>query len=390
MRSCLLGCLKKINLMIRLDKTSDCCGCGACVQRCPKQCISMIEDIEGFLYPSIDIYKCVDCGMCDSVCPVIHQGAESEPLMVYAAKNRDEDVRSQSSSGGVFSSLAQRVISRGGVVFGAVFDARWEVKHAFAESVEELAALRASKYMQSRVEDTFNEALRFLKEGREVLFCGTPCQISGLNLFLGEKYDNLITVDIICHGVPSPKVWRSYLNNLYSSYYKQEFEGDLSKIEDISFRDKGIGWRQSCLRIKGLPESLEFNSERGYFCEPMGKNIYTRGFLANIFLRPSCYVCPSKSMKSGSDITLADYWGIQKFVPEMDDNRGTNLLLIHNEKSLEMVNSLGVDLAVSCYADGISRNRSAVCSPALTDRREAFFGAFEDDLSGAITANIDN
>lgn len=194
--------------MIHITDKSKCCGCNACVQRCPKQCIAMREDEEGFLYPKVDVAVCIDCGLCEKVCPVINQNVPKEPLQVFAAKNKNEDQRLRSSSGGVFILLAENIIKQGGVVFGARFDKNWEVEHGYAETLEELEPLMRSKYVQSRIGNTYKEAEMFLKQGRKVLFVGTSCQIAGLHKFLRKEYENLLTVDFICHGVPSPGVWR--------------------------------------------------------------------------------------------------------------------------------------------------------------------------------------
>ena len=197
--------------MIEIKDKKDCCGCSACVQRCPKQCITLKEDNEGFLYPIVDKKTCIDCGLCEKVCPILHQGEPQKPLKVYAAKNLNEEIRRQSSSGGIFTLLAEQVIQEGGVVFGARFDENWEVKHDYTETIEGLAVFRGSKYVQSRIEDNYKKAEEFLKQGRKVLFSGTPCQIAGLKRFLRKEYEELLTVDFVCHGVPSPGVWRKYL-----------------------------------------------------------------------------------------------------------------------------------------------------------------------------------
>lgn len=169
--------------MIHITDREKCCGCEACIQRCPQQCITLHEDGEGFLYPETDEGRCIDCGLCEKVCPVIFQGTGRRPLNVYAAKNPDEEIRWESSSGGVFTLLAEKILSEGGVVFGARFDARWEVVHDYTENVEGLSAFRGSKYVQSRIGDSFRQTECFLKTGRKVLFSGTPCQIAGLKLF---------------------------------------------------------------------------------------------------------------------------------------------------------------------------------------------------------------
>lgn len=197
--------------MIHITNRQDCCGCAACAQRCPKQCISMKEDAEGFLYPTVDTEVCIDCGLCEKVCPELNSGRERQPQKVYAAINKDEKIRLGSSSGGVFTALAEQTIDEGGVVFGARFDENWEVVHAYTETKEGLTAFRGSKYVQSRIGNAYKDAERFLRNGRKVLFTGTPCLVMGLKLYLGRDYDNLLTVDFLCHGVPSPKAWRLYL-----------------------------------------------------------------------------------------------------------------------------------------------------------------------------------
>ena len=202
--------------MISIKDKIDCCGCSACVQTCPKQCIRLEEDNEGFLYPSVNKSLCVECGQCDNVCPMLHGHEPQEPVGVYAATNPDEGIRMQSSSGGIFSLIAENIIRQGGVVFGAAFNEDWEVTHCFAETVDGIARFRGSKYVQSRTGTTYAEAERFLKAGRKVLYSGTPCQIAGLKSFLRKEYGNLLTVDCVCHGVPSPGGSESTLDQLFS------------------------------------------------------------------------------------------------------------------------------------------------------------------------------
>ena len=220
--------------MINLKNKQDCCGCSACAQRCPKQCISMTEDEEGFLYPQVDTSKCVDCHLCEKVCPVINQDEARTPLKVYAAKNSDDEIRLKSSSGGIFTLLAEQTIKDGGVVFGARYDKGWNVVHGYTETIEGLAAFRGSKYVQSNIKRSFFEVKRFLESGRKVLFSGTPCHVAGLKLFLRKEYDNLLTLEIACHGVPSPKVWHNYLTELTDL-------NKISIIKSINFRDKKYG-----------------------------------------------------------------------------------------------------------------------------------------------------
>lgn len=240
--------------MINILDKKDCCGCASCAQVCPKQCISMNEDCEGFLYPKVDSAVCVDCGLCEKVCPVINKGYTIVPLATYAAKNKDEKIRYKSSSGGVFTLIAEQILADGGVVFGARFNENWEVIHDYAETVEGLEAFRGSKYVQSVIGDNYKYAKQFLLEGRNVLFSGTPCQIAGLKKFLRKEYENLLTVEVVCHGVPSPKVWRDYLQykraqHVVGKNTVSSSIDELPMITGISFRDKISGWKKFGFKI---------------------------------------------------------------------------------------------------------------------------------------------
>lgn len=197
--------------MIKITDKSRCCGCESCRSVCPKKCISMKADKEGFLYPEVDLSQCVDCKLCEKVCPVLHPALLDRKPKVFAGINNDIKIRLQSSSGGIFTLLAEQILHKGGIVFGACFDEHWNVVHSYTDTIEGLEHFRGSKYVQSYVGDSFVQVKKFLDEGREVLFSGTPCQIAGLKNFLRKPYHNLLTVDVVCHGVPSPKVWQSYL-----------------------------------------------------------------------------------------------------------------------------------------------------------------------------------
>ena len=338
--------------MIVIKDTKDCCGCNACAQRCPKHCITLQEDHEGFLYPKVNINLCIECGLCEKVCPVLNQGTKKEPLNVYAAINPNEEIRKESSSGGIFTLLAEKVILENGVVFGARFDENWEVRHDYTETIEGLAAFRGSKYVQSRIEDNYLKAEKFLKEGRKVLFSGTPCQIAGLKKFLKKGYDNLLTVDFICHGVPSPKVWRMYLDEtckilILQNGKKSATSPSTSKdkkcyIKAINFRDKTLGWKKYSFFLKLDPAFIQDGKNTKELLEPFSKNIFMKAFLLNIILRPSCYRCPSKKGKANSDITIADYWNIQQVLPKIDDDKGISLVLTNTPE--------GKKTFSSCYA----------------------------------------
>ena len=328
--------------MIDITNKKHCCGCNACAQRCPKQCITMKADDEGFLYPIVDSITCIDCGICEKVCPVINQAEPQQPLKVYAAYNKNEDIRMQSSSGGIFTLLAEEIINKGGVVFGVKFNKDWMPEFDYTETIEGIAPFRGSKYVQAIVGNAYKKAEEFLKAGREVLFSGTPCQIAGLKRYLRKEYDNLLTVDIICHGVPSPKVWNKYLEETCSRLMRTRTDGKNSVgfangetykscIEAISFRSKINGWKKYSFLLK-----LNFPTFDGkntvVFTEPFGENNFMRAFLSDTILRPSCYACPAKQGKSHSDITIADFWGIDTIDPAFDDDKGCGAVLINTKK----------------------------------------------------------
>lgn len=343
----------------------------------------MQEDTEGFLYPVVDECICVDCGLCERVCPVLNQSSEREPLEVYAAFNKNEEIRMQSSSGGIFTALAEQVIKEGGVVFGARFNEDWEVVHDYVETIEGLSVFRGSKYVQSRIGNTFSQTEQFLKQGRKVLFSGTPCQIAGLKLYLRKEYENLLTMDFICHGVPSSGVWRQYLNELIArlgnsrnSVYPHSESIILNSIRNISrieFRNKRFGWKKYCFALT-LSVTDECGSKNTVLLsEPHNENIFMKGFLANLYLRPSCYACPSKCLKSGSDITIGDYWGIQNVKPEIDDDKGICCTIVNTSKGIFYVSKMNVNKIISSYKEVFQGNTALIKSALLSAKRDEFY-----------------
>lgn len=347
-------------LMINITDKLQCCGCSACAQRCPKQCISMQSDEEGFLYPKADGSVCIDCGLCEKVCPVINRNDEREPLAVYAAKNADENVRMQSSSGGLFTLLAELTIGQGGVVFGARWDEEWNVRHDCVERKEDIAKLRSSKYLQSAIGESYRKAEMYLREGRQVMFTGTPCQIAGLKHFLRKDYDNLLSVEVICHSVPSPGVWQQYLSEKLQNIGVRK-----SEIQQISFRDKSTGWKTYSFVIK------EKNGNE--YRELSSKNAFMRGFLADLYTRPSCQACPAKHLKSGSDITLGDWWGIDSLMPEIDDDRGVSAVTVNTLKGSRALCDLNVQLYSVSYDALVKYNSAIIRSASIAKNRNAFF-----------------
>lgn len=345
--------------MIKILDNHNCCGCEACVQVCPKHCIAFNEDEEGFLYPKVDEDICIRCGLCEKVCPFLNQNESKKPIQAFAAINQNEDIRAKSSSGGIFTAIAQKVIGDGGVVFGAKFNHHWEVEHGYTDTIGGVEAFRGSKYVQSRIGETYILAERYLKDGRIVLFSGTSCQISGLKHFLHKPYGNLITIDVVCHGVPSPKLWREYLSVV----------APLEEITSISMKDKARGWRGYSITIKG---------EGRIISEKSSANKYMIAFSQNLSLRPSCYNCPAKSGKSGSDITLADYWGIEKFFPNMDDNKGTSFVCANTERGLVLLNSLDIRMNAADYTASVPYNSCIEFSTTEPINRKAFWQGYQE------------
>lgn len=367
--------------MISITQKQDCCGCNACTQICPKQCITMQEDNEGFLYPHVDTGNCIDCHLCEKVCPVSNHGTERNPLKVYAAINKDEEIRKRSSSGGIFTALAEQLIKQGGVVFGSRFDERWQVKHDYTETIEGLTAFRGSKYVQSQIGNTYQEAERFLKTGRKVLFSGTPCQIAGLRNFLRKEYDNLLTVDFVCHGVPSPMVWRRYLKEEVARQCDRKnsvlphpiSEKDV-RVEDISFRNKRLGWKKFSFAL--TLSTTNGSGKKIQFCSysPITKNEYLRGFMSNVYLRPSCYSCVFKCLKSKSDITLGDFWNIRLYNKQLDDNQGVSLMFLNNKKGVSLadyIHSKAVFYSIPNYE--INKNFALMNSVVASNKKDYFY-----------------
>ena len=305
--------------MEKIIERQFCSGCGSCYNACPKQCISMQQDAEGFLYPYIDKNICINCGKCKNVCPVLSDYKGTKKGEAYACISKNEEIREKSSSGGIFTLIAEYVIDNHGVVFGAAFDDELNVHHIEVKSKHELDKIRGSKYLQSRIEDTYKRIKEYLKADIMVLFTGTPCQISGLKAYLGEEYQNLLTQDIICHGAPSPLIWQKYLKHTELSMGKI-----IDKNEAPQFRNKRSGWTNYSIVLNFTDNTQQVQKS--------SDNLYMRAFLHNLSLRPSCYNCHSKSLKRESDITLADFWGIGNILQDMFDDRGTSLVLVNSHK----------------------------------------------------------
>lgn len=304
--------------MIKIKNKSECSGCHACANICPKQCITMVENEEGFMHPVVDTDICIECELCNKVCHMQNSLKRVNTPFAYACYNLNDKVRNSSSSGGMFTLFAERILELGGVVFGAAFDKNLEVKHITVDNKEDLQKLRSSKYMQSIIGDTYKQAKEILESGRVVLFSGTPCQISGLKLYLGKKYDNLYTQDIICHGVVSSKVWKKYLN-----YLEKKHGSSVDNSTYPSFRNKTYGWSNYSVKIHFQNDIIHNEKHE--------KDLFMRVYLSNKLLRSSCYKCRCKSLSRESDITLADFWGVNKVMPEIYDDKGISLILVNTD-----------------------------------------------------------
>lgn len=350
--------------MISIEDKTFCCGCSACAMKCPKHCITMQSDSEGFLYPVVNEAECINCGLCEKVCHELHPYDERKPLNVYAAINKDEKVRMKSSSGGIFYLLADKTISEGGVVFGARFDDDWQVVLDYAETMEGVKPFMGSKYVQARTDSAYKGCETFLKQGRKVLFSGTPCQIAGLHHYLRKEYEDLTTVDFVCHGVPSPKVWGRYLGEVVK-VGKQA-------INDVKFRNKGDGWKK-------FNFVLSYNQkEKSYsLCSWHQQNHYMRAFLSDMILRPSCHDCRAKQGRSHSDITIADFWGINIEMPEMDDDKGTGLVLVNTDKGRQALDWSKVIMKESSIEVASKYNAGLSSLTKPHPKRKEFFAALD-------------
>lgn len=347
--------------MIEIIKKSDCCGCEACVQKCPKQCISFKMDKEGFYYPEVEVEHCIDCGICEKVCPVLNQGNPTFPLHIYAVRNPNESVRMHSSSGGFFSMLADKMLSEDGLVYAARFNDSFEVFHSLLDNVDGMNLFRGSKYVQSRIGNCFKEVQKELVSGRKVFFTGTPCQVSALRLFLRKEYDDLFTAEVVCHGVPSPGVWLEYLEELKRNK-------NIHQIKDVCFRNKETGWKHYSFSVEYLK-----NGKTQRFSEYYTQNVYMKGFTQNFFLRPSCFQCPCKSNKSGADLTMGDFWGVQTYRPDLDDDKGTSFVFLNTKKAVNLAAMLHAEFTEIDYNEVVKGNPSIVSSSVSPEKREYFF-----------------
>lgn len=352
--------------MIRIFDKKECCGCTACGQVCPIKCIVMISDSEGFLYPKVDQSLCIHCGLCERVCPIISAQRENDNVSPYsyAAWNKNDQIRRTSSSGGVFSALAEYILKNRGFVVGAAFRSDFRtVEHHICSSVEELDKLQGSKYLQSEKGDVYVKIKKYLEKASMVLFSGTPCEIEGLRSFLRKPYENLICIDFICHGVPSPKLWNKYVQ------YREK-EAGASTVKTY-FRHKAYGWKKFSV-------AFHFSNKTEYLM-PKGKDLYMQMFLQDLCLRPSCYDCQFKKKHRVSDLSLADFWGSENVLPKLDDDKGISLVIVHSEKGSELLESVKdhLEMIAVDLDEALKGNQAMSVSAKVPETREAFMASID-------------
>lgn len=349
---------------IILASIDGCTGCMACRFVCPKSAIIVESDQEGFLRPKISQELCIRCGCCEGACPVLHRPVQKQAQKCYVARAKSKSLRLACSSGGISELVAKRVLAEGGVVFGCVMEKNTNVAiHCKIDTDELLERMRGSKYVQSDLRETFGEVRLELEKGHRVLFIGTPCQIAGLKRCVRTNSQNLLTMTFMCHGVPSPAVWNKYLKEVQSRFRSQ--------IKRISFRSKNYSWRRCAL-------VLEFSKTRANLIQEKSKNTYLRAFLSDLCLRPSCYACQFKNGYSGADITLADCWGVSGVAPELDDDTGTSLLLLHSECAQALFEELEpvIETKEITFEKMIEANRAYLDSPKQPISRGVFMATF--------------
>lgn len=351
---------------VKIEENDLCCGCTACYSACPKNAIRMVRDNEGFLYPEVDREKCVNCGMCKKVCPILNKAKLNEfKPKAYLFQNSNEEIRKDSTSGGIFTAIGEFVIKNNGIVYGATFDDNFVVNHIGVESTYELCKFRKSKYVQSNQNNCFKEIKQYLDNGKLVCYSGTPCQVGGLRTYLRKDYENLILVDIMCHSVPSPLVFEKYKGYILKKM-------NANKILNINFRDKNkYGYKYSMMTVE---------TDNGIYSQGIDTDPYLRAFFSDVSVRPSCYNCHFKTMKRVSDLTIWDCFNINEIDKSFDDDKGTTRVLVQSEKGEKLLENLDdVRLKELDINIATKKVKEMTNSVNYNDKRKKFFENINDD-----------
>lgn len=340
---------------MHVENKHNCTGCGACFNACPTKAITMAWNNNGFYIPHIDSEKCINCGLCERICPLDKYKSQNiEQPEVFAFQNCDKETLYKCASGGAFASLANLVIEHNGTIYGVVYDDDMKVCHAKAESIEDLEKMYSSKYVQSDTKEVFAQAKTDLDNGKTVLFSGTPCQIAGLKSFLRKDYEKLLTVDLVCHGVPSPKVFEMYKKE----YLKQQ-------LQSLNFRDKSRGWNPYCVSIETKQKHIDW----AY------KNSFVKLFLSDLITNSACYTCQFNKLPRAADLSLGDFWGVDKYDQSMNDNKGLSIILVNSEKGQSRFNQIKTqELCKEIPLDFVIKNNPNICGSSKPHaKREEFF-----------------
>lgn len=359
--------------MIELQRKEECCGCTACASACPVNCIEMQEDQEGFKYPQINKDRCINCHKCETVCPVINRPVQGEKPVAFLSRTKDTELLQKCTSGGVFTQIAREIVKQGGIVYGVVYGEKFKVQHEGIEDLANIEKLPGSKYVQSDVGKIFSQVKKDVEDGKRVVFCGTPCQVAGLKNFLGKQWDNLLLIDLVCHGVPSPKLWKSYVELIEEKH---------GKLAYVNFRSKRLGYHVSVMEERFVSGKSLIGSAR--------TNLMSKCFFQNAADRPICYECPFKTVARCSDLTIFDGWHATEYVDGLkDDDKGYTIILTQSEKGKRFVENakdlilyeIDTDRAISL--DG----KMAVASVLRPASRAEFYELLEQKgIEGTVQA----
>lgn len=342
---------------MHIENKENCTGCGACYNKCPKKAIKMVYNEYGFYVPKIDEEKCINCGLCEKICPIDKYKSQNiENPKVFAFQNKDEETLYKCASGGAFAKLANDIIKQNGVVYGVVYDENMTVCHTRCDNIKDLEKMYSSKYVQSNIGETFKFAKQDLENGKTVLFSGTPCQIAGLKSYLQKDYENLITVDLVCHGVPSPLVFERY---------KQEIKlSKDDKILNIDFRSKINGWNPYYVSIKTEKQNIEIQAS---------KSDYIKLFLNNLNINTSCLNCQFNGFPRIADLTLGDFWGVDNYDKTLNNNKGLSIIIINSEKGQNIFNNMQIDCNEIPLDVVVKYNPNVISSSKSHIKRKEFF-----------------